>query len=158
MKELLQIITAFIGSLGFALLFHIRGKKVVLIGLGGTLSWSVFLVSNSMLRDLNLGLLCASIAATLLAEMMARLLKTPVILLLVPMLVPMIPGGDLYYTMNALIVGNMAKFGSMLATVVQEALAIAFGMILVASLAQLLQKTKRYRERDRKNPPESAKQ
>ena len=95
MKELLQIITAFIGSLGFALLFHIRGKKVVLIGLGGTLSWSVFLVSNSMLRDLNLGLLCASIAATLLAEMMARLLKTPVILLLVPMLVPMIPGGDL---------------------------------------------------------------
>ena len=60
--------------------------------------------------------------------------------------------------MNALIVGNMAKFGSMLATVVQEALAIAFGMILVASLAQLLQKTKRYRERAHKNPPESAKQ
>ena len=126
MREVLQVGTALIGSLGFAMLFHIKGGKLLFIGFGGALSWTVFLCANSLLHDIFFSLLIASVAVTTLSEVLARLLKAPVILLLVPMIIPLIPGGDLYYTMSHLVYGDFDKFGQTSALVVKEALAIAF--------------------------------
>lgn len=44
MNYALQIITAFLGSLGFSVLFNIRRTKLLIAGLGGMLSWSVYLL------------------------------------------------------------------------------------------------------------------
>ena len=39
----MQLVTAFLGSLGFALLFHVRREKLLLASLGGLLSWGYIL-------------------------------------------------------------------------------------------------------------------
>ena len=70
-------------------------------------------------------MLASSLVIAICSEVTARLIKTPVILLLVPMLIPEIPGGDLYYTMYSLIEGDSAKFASLLQLVLAEAGAIA---------------------------------
>ena len=36
-----QLASAFAGSLGFALLFHVRREKLLLASLGGLLAWGV---------------------------------------------------------------------------------------------------------------------
>ena len=74
------------------------------------------------------------------SELLARLLKAPVITLLVPMLVPLIPGGDLYYTTLALVQGDTAGFARYGTLFIEEAGAMAFGVILVACLVQTLGK------------------
>ncbi|HWQ88452.1 MAG TPA: threonine/serine exporter family protein, partial [Desulfitobacteriaceae bacterium] len=38
-----QIITAFLGSLGFSMLFNIRGRKIWYAATGGMLSWATYL-------------------------------------------------------------------------------------------------------------------
>ena len=42
--ELIQIISGFAGSIGFALLFNIRGKKLMAAAAGGLLSWILFII------------------------------------------------------------------------------------------------------------------
>ena len=46
------------------------------------------------------------IGAGAFGELLARAVKAPVIMLLVPMLIPLIPGGDLYYMMSFLVRGQ----------------------------------------------------
>jgi len=44
MSPVIQIVTGALGSLGFSVLFNIRGKKLLITTLGGLISWSVFLL------------------------------------------------------------------------------------------------------------------
>ena len=86
-----------------------------------------------------MGLLAASMFVAAVSEILARLLKTPVILLLVPMLIPEIPGGDLYYTMYYLVQGSYMEFGNSSNRVLVEAGAIAMGIIVASHLEKFLQ-------------------
>ena len=140
MKETLQIIAALIGSLGFAVLFNIRGKKLVYIAMGGALSWVIYLIAFHLLQSIIISVLISSISIALLSEILARYLKTPVIILLVPMIIPLIPGKDLYYTMYYLVCENSQEFVYYSELVVKEALAIVLGIVLVYSIAQIITK------------------
>ena len=51
MENAIQLITAFLGSLGFAMLFHVRREKLLLASLGGLLSWGVYLLMGLALSD-----------------------------------------------------------------------------------------------------------
>ena len=93
---LLQIVMAMIGALGFGLLFHIYGSRLITIMLGAAVNWGVYLLAMQWYDNRVTAFFVSTLATATLAEVLARLLKAPVITLLVPMLVPLIPGGDLY--------------------------------------------------------------
>lgn len=137
MKEALQIITGMLGTVGFSVLFHVRGKKLIPIALGGAISWAVYLLVVHFYHNSTLGLLISTAVLGLLAEIFARLFKAPAILFLVPMLVPLIPGSTLYYTTRHLVLGNTAHFTQYGNQLLLEAGAIAFGIILVAGIVHL---------------------
>ena len=84
------------------------------------------------------GLFVASLFVAAFSEILARVLKAPVILLLVPMLIPEIPGGDLYYAMYDLVQRNFADFGNSANKVLVEAGAIALGIILASYIAKFV--------------------
>ena len=107
---LLQIVMAMIGALGFGLLFHISGSRLITIMLGAAVNWGVYLLAMQWYDNRVTAFFVSTLATAALAELLARLLKAPVITLLVPMLVPLIPGGDLYYTTLALVQGDTAGF------------------------------------------------
>ena len=88
--------------------------------------------------DIFAGLFFATLAAALASELLARAVKAPVIMLLVPMLIPLIPGGDLYYMMSFLVRGQYEAFGQYAQRVLTEAGAIALGIICVASLMNII--------------------
>ena len=44
MEIITQIVTAFLGSLGFSVLFNLRRTKLLIAALGGMLSWGLFLL------------------------------------------------------------------------------------------------------------------
>ena len=137
--EFVQTSMGIIGSLGFALLFGIRGTKPLgCIALGSGIGWIVYLVSVAGGHGKAFGMLASSLVIAACSEILARVIKTPVILLLVPMLIPEIPGGDLYYTMYSLVEGDTDKSASLLQLVLAEAGAIALGIILASYAAGLI--------------------
>ncbi len=136
MKDLIQIFMGLWGTVGFSLLFHVKGKKLIAIALGGALSWAVYLLVLYYTQDKAIALLVSTSGVGLLAELFARCFKAPAIIFVVPMLVPLIPGSDLYYATSFLLREDPA-FSAQLKLLLMEGGAIAFGIILVACLIHI---------------------
>ncbi|MBQ4089659.1 MAG: threonine/serine exporter family protein [Clostridia bacterium] len=104
--QLIQLAAAGIGSLGFALLFNLRGRRLFWASLGGVISWGVYLVVMAFWPHEAGSYLLAALLLTVYAEIMARIQKAPVTVYLVAGTIPLIPGASLYRTMSYAVTGN----------------------------------------------------
>lgn len=138
MQYVIQTLMGAIGSVGFALLFNVRGRQLLLFFFGGALDWSVYLLCTHNGCSMFVGLLFATMTASFISEVLARVIHTPVLILLVPMLIPLIPGGDLYHSMDALIRGEQERFLSHGASAVIAAGAICLGIICMTAFSQVV--------------------
>ena len=145
--ELIQILMAFLGTIGFAIFFNIRKTKLLLVGIGGAVIWTVFLVVNHVTEQEMIALFVASVLASVFAEILARIVKSPATVLLVPMVIALIPGGNLYYTMFYMVQGHSILFQAYLKLVLQEAASIALGIMIVMSAMQVIQKSQIYHQK-----------
>ena len=137
MDKIIQILMAYLGSLGFNLLFNIRGRKLLIASFGGMLSWVVFLALEPLLPGEPIRFFLSAAAVTVYGEIFARIEKTPTTTFLVPSVIPLIPGGSLYYTMNYALNKQWADFSQRGFYTLQLALSLAVGIIAVTTLVRL---------------------
>lgn len=129
---ILQLAAAFFGSIGFAIILKIRGKQIIYAGIGGLITWGIYLLTFA---ELNSDFQCNLIAAVFVAiyaEVMARVNKAPATIFLTAAAVPLIPGGRLYYTLYGLISEDHAMFLENSKAAVTIGLAISLGFVIVA--------------------------
>ncbi|MCI5534955.1 MAG: threonine/serine exporter family protein [Firmicutes bacterium] len=129
---MIQIAAAFIGSLGFAVFLKMKGKQVLMAGVGGGLTWALFLALQNYMGGLFVPNLLASIFVGIYAEIMARVNRAPATIFLTTGAVPLIPGGSLYYTMLGLVSNDELMFAENGSKAAIIALAIALGFVIVA--------------------------
>ena len=132
--ELLQILTGFLGSVGFAILFNIRGKRLAAASVGGGLSWLFYLLLNRLFSNEVLCYFLVSVLLAIYAEVMARVLKTPTTTFITTGLIPLVPGSSLYYTMTYAFSRQGEAFLEKGIYTLGLAGALAFGIILVAGV------------------------
>lgn len=138
MNPFLQILMGTLGTLGFNLLFHIRGKKLLFATLGGTVSWAVFLVLEPWLPGEAVRYFLATAVITVYGEVLARVMKTPTTTFLVPSIIPLIPGSALYYTANYALNKDWSMFAQKAFYTLQLAFCLAAGIIAVTTLVRFL--------------------
>ena len=73
---------------------------------------------------------------------MARLLKTPTTTFITTSLVPLIPGGSLYYTMSYAFESNLERFLEKGVYTLELASALALGIIIATTATRILTKLK----------------
>ena len=134
---ILQLATAFVGSLGFAMLFHVKKERLLLASLGGLLAWGVYLLVGQVSDQEVVRYFVASVVLTVYAETLARLVKCPATLFIVTASIPLIPGGSLYRTMQYFMMNDLEAFSLQGLTTVLLAVAIAAGMLLPTAIFQL---------------------
>ncbi len=137
MTQLIQIITGGLGALGFALLYNIRGGKLVAAAIGGFLSWGIFLGLGLIMSGEPIRYFLVSVIISLYSELMARRLRTPTTTFIITALIPLIPGGSLYYTMSAALRGDMTDFTARGLYTLELATALALGIVLVSALLRV---------------------
>ena len=138
----IQILMGGFGTLGFNILFHIRGKKLMLATLGGVISWTVFLAAGPVLPGESARYFLAAAVITVYGEILARLEKTPTTTFLVPSAVPLIPGSALYYTMNYALNRQWNAFASQALYTLELAMSLALGIIAVTSASRAIRKVR----------------
>lgn len=134
---LIQLLTAFISSLGFSMVFGLRRRFLGYAALGGLLCWGVYLGMDAWTHMEFLSCLLASSFAVVYAELLARWLKTPATLFVVPAILPLVPGGSLYYTMENVVHGRLDAARVYGQQTLIVALAIAAGISFVVALREL---------------------
>jgi uncharacterized membrane protein YjjB (DUF3815 family) len=135
---ILNSIYALFASLGFGVIFNIKGKNLIFASLGGFLAWYVYLVSLDYNSSNLLALFIASFAAGLYSEALARILKSPVTTFSICAIIPFVPGGGMYYTMLESVQGNISQFLSIGLNTISSAGAIAVGILLASSITKVI--------------------
>ena len=137
-SELIQIAAGLIGSLCFGILFNMRGKRLIAAAVGGLLSWGLFVVLSHFILNEPINYFIVAAVVSLYSEIMARALKTPAAPIVTTSLIPLIPGGSLYYTMASAFESNFTMFLEKAVSTLKLACALALGIIVVTAISQFL--------------------
>lgn len=152
MNLIINSIYAFFSSLGFGLIFNIKGRNLFFASLCGALGWFVYLFSAEFIvssEDFNYFL--AALCIALFSEISARKLKTPVLVFLVCGIIPLVPGGGMFYTMLETLKGNTSEALSLGCNTLMIAGSIATGLVLVSSFTKLYFSMKKLIQEKNKN-------
>lgn len=136
--EIIQILAGFVGSIGFAVLFNIRGKKLLVTAAGGLLSWLLFVILSKGITNEPVIYFIIAGVVSICAEVMARVLKTPTATFITTSLIPLIPGSSLYYTMAYALEQNADMFLRKAMYTLQLASALALGIIASTTLTRII--------------------
>ena len=136
--DLIQILMGGLGSLGFGVLFHLRRTRLLIATIGGLMSWTVFLVLAPLFPSEAVRYFFSAAAVTVYSEVFARVIKTPTTTFLVPSLIPLIPGGSLYYTLNYALNEQWQAFAEKAFYTLELAVALALGIIAVTTLNRIV--------------------
>ncbi|WP_251860431.1 threonine/serine exporter family protein [Clostridium sp. Marseille-Q2269] len=137
-----NFIFAFLASLGFAGIFNIKGKKLISASLGGSIAWIFYLICIKNNCSTVFSFFIGSVSGSIYSEIMARIQKTPVTLMVICAMIPLVPGGGMYYTMQKVIERDVTGALNTGFTTISIAGAIALGMVMVSSITRLIYKFK----------------
>ena len=129
-QYVLRCLCAFAACIGFTLVFNIHGPGKLIAGCGGALGWLVYLLAGETI----LAGFLAAMAISLFSEVMARIRRCPVTGYLLVALLPLVPGGGIYYAMSYCLEGDNQQFLNALLETLGMAAALAVGVILASAL------------------------
>jgi uncharacterized membrane protein YjjB (DUF3815 family) len=137
-NEIIQVLSAFIGTFGFSVLFNVRGKRLFFASLGGLIAWLFFVIFKIFIPSEVTIYFIVALIASLYAEIMARLLKTPTTTFIITALIPLIPGSSLYYTMSYAFQSDLEKFMHKGIYTLELASSLALGVIIASAFIKLI--------------------
>ena len=129
--RVIQIISAFIGCIGFALMFNMKKKQVIYSGIGGGCAWIIYLIMADILGGLFLPTLIASVFVGIYSEIMAKVNKAPATIFFTSVAIALIPGASLYYTVDGILEKDLEAAAYNGNNALTIALAISMGIVLV---------------------------
>ena len=125
----LPCLCAFLACEGFTLIFNIHGLGKLIAGVGGALGWLVYLLGGKTIFAAFL----AAAAIGVFAEVMSRVRRCPVTGYVLVALLPLVPGGGVYYAMRHCVAGETGEFLNTLLHTFGMAAALAVGAMLASS-------------------------
>ena len=117
--------------------------------LGGGLGWFAYLLAAPS-ESVVMQNFIAAVTVALFSEFMSRIFKAPSTVFLVIGVLPMVPGGGIYYTMEYGVQGNTAMFIEKGLETISIAGAIAVGVSIASALFRLYSyfQTQQFKQRE----------
>ena len=141
-----------VAMVGIAIIFDVPPKKLFWALIGSTISCLLMLIGDKLGLDPLITNMVATAVPCVYCEIMARVLKTPTTVFMIPTLLPLVPGSRLYYTMFYLFSGNQALFMENMLAAVKICTGIAVAIILVTGAMRWIEAAKKQRfEREKEH-------
>lgn len=131
-QAIIIVLSGLVGSFGFALFFRMSKKRVPFAAIGGGLTCLVYVICCIYFKNEFFQNLFPALFATAYSETLARVTKSPATPFIVIAIIPLVPGGKLYYTMYYFITSDMNACHDALMTTLRIAAGLSVGIILVS--------------------------
>ncbi len=135
---LMQFCWSTLSILGFSIRVNLKGWKIFLIALGGGLTWAFYLIFLYFSKSLLFSIFFSVFLVCTYSEVVARLSKIPVSVFVTCVIIPLVPGRNLYYAMQAYIAGNSAVASENLYKVLLISGTIALAIAVVSSVTNII--------------------
>ncbi|WP_418965442.1 threonine/serine exporter family protein [Cetobacterium sp.] len=134
---IVQVIASIVATYGFGIIFNVRGKKNLYGSFGAGIGWLVYSLLSERGFTYFISYTAASSTITIYSEILSRRLKVPTVSFLYPSMIPLVPGGGIYYTMYYIVQDNISKaVGKGIETFIISG-SIAIGILTVSTFSQI---------------------
>jgi uncharacterized membrane protein YjjB (DUF3815 family) len=118
----------------FAILLKVP-RKAILMGaiLGGT-GYAVYEWTSPVMGSAIAGYFIGTLLMAVCSEILARFMKMPATIFIIPAIIPLVPGIGLYNTMMYLVHGQNEKAGQTGVSTIMAIVAMAMALVLTAIL------------------------
>lgn len=138
-----NILLCVLGTVGFCVVLNVPKNKILSVIIGAFFCSFAF---EMLFEYTTLGIFASTLIAVIVAhtysEIIARILKTPSTVILIPTTVPLLPGGYLFYAMSGLVTGNKTAFGYNARQTALVAFAIALGSVVTLIVLNIIRRVK----------------
>lgn len=134
----MHFIYSFIATMGFAIFLNAPKSTLIPGGLVGGIGWSVFYYLVILTENDILANFIAALLVSYASEILARKLKQPAIIFVIPGIIPLVPGLGMYNTMLYLVQNDYNNAIAKGADVLFVGGAISLGILVVTSLVKTL--------------------
>ena len=131
----IQLAAAFVGTMGFAVIFGVPRKFYLDSGFIGMIGWGVYIFSGSAF--------IAAFVLSIVSYLQAHIRRCPVTVFLICGIIPLVPGGGIFWTAYHIVVDHLRLAASTGFEAIKVTVAIAAAIIIVAAIFNRLIKRKK---------------
>ncbi|MDQ0200557.1 threonine/serine exporter family protein [Neobacillus ginsengisoli] len=135
-----QLITGFIATGAFGIIFNAPKETLVKCGLIGMGGWLIYYVTEDYSGDSVIATLGASLFVAIISQLLAKFYKTPVIIFSVAGVIPLVPGGLAFDAMKNFVENDYNSALGSAAKVLMISGSIAFGLVFSEVINQVIRK------------------
>ncbi|MBP2076181.1 threonine/serine exporter family protein [Oceanobacillus polygoni] len=137
-----QLITSFIASAGFGILFNAPRNALVQCGFVGMFGWILYYILVEVGMDAIPATTFAAMLVAVLSHTCAKLFKKPIIIFNVSGIIPLVPGGIAYNAMRNFVENDYYTGVQLSAQVMLLSGGIAIGLMFSGVINQLINKSR----------------
>lgn len=140
----MQTIFCVTGTVAFAVTMNAPSHTLIYIGIGALISAGIERTISAFTNDFS-ACLSAMIALSLYCEAVARIIKEPVTVTLMPSTIPLLPGSSIYYTMLYAINGDRELMIKYATATLLSGLGIALGAVISSAFIKIIHTAGKHR-------------
>ncbi len=130
-----QVFAAVLGTVGFSIMFSVPREYYPLCGFVGGTGWLVYCLVLPF-ADAPEATLAGTVLVVLLSRMFAVRRRCPVTIFLIPGIIPLVPGGDIYWMAYYIVMNQVERAADKGFEAVKIAVAIVLGIVFVFQVPQ----------------------
>ncbi len=136
----LQITGSFLAVIAFCFILNTPRRHILFAGLTGAVGWTLYLILIN--KEINTGAATffAGCLVSFCSQLLARLLKTPVTVFVIPGILPLVPGAGMYHIVDSLLRSDGSLTSYYVTQTLVAAGMIALSIIVADSLFRLFSK------------------
>ncbi|WP_422661573.1 threonine/serine exporter family protein [Paenibacillus sp. EC2-1] len=135
-----QLVTSFIASAAFGMIFNVPRKALMQCGFAGMIGWILYIWLQNMEVNPITATVVAAFLVTMISYYFAKKYKTPIIVFSVSGIIPLVPGGLAYDALRHVAMNEYDLAVQLGARAFMISGAIALGLILAEVTNQVIKK------------------
>ncbi|WP_144475091.1 threonine/serine exporter family protein [Cytobacillus oceanisediminis] len=136
-----QLITSFIASAAFGIIFNAPRESLVKCGISGMVGWIVYFALDTNGFGTIFATLMASFLIAVVSQMFAKAYRMPIIIFSVAGIIPLVPGGLAYDAMRHFVENDYDIALSLAAKASMISGAIAVGLVFSEVINQVIRRS-----------------
>ena len=133
----IQLVAAFVGTVGFSALFGAPRRYYLYCGLAGMAGWAVYLLVAAGHSVVGAAFFAALTVAAI-SHIMAKICRCPVTVFLICGIIPLVPGGGIFWTAYYIVTEQLRMAAATGFVALKVTIAIAGGIILASGIINKL--------------------
>ena len=132
------VILSILASIGFAIVFQIEKKDLLLAGIGGGITRIFYLIFMAFIPSRIVYVALAALVAAMYSEIISGIKHVPATYFMCPTMIPLIPGDLFYYMCAGIVTRNIDMFKSNAIECMLALVGLSVGFVVCSVVSNLM--------------------